>query len=366
MVVGEWDARRQRLGHSGEVYVMSCTFAWHGIIVHKHAPILSIYARLPLGCATCWKRCAFRRRRPSVRSPISTPRGRGLRRLPEVRAVPGPGRASRSSGAAARGRRRWRSRRGVRRGAGRDRRVPRVRGAARARVRPRRRHLSLGHDQRAAPRARARPARDAEDRDRGCAGEPDRRGLRRGRVPGLRRRPVGRADAVRHDDDRARPGVPRRRPAAGDPDCRAAMDQPLPDVVDRLHQVILGLGWCAGLAAAAALMLRETARIASEAYPRWSTGTGRSRWRRRDRGLVPRAVPAGLDARSRHGAAVIKSRLDPLAQLARYSASPWRSRGPGAGRGPPAATSAARSCSRRTATAPESRWPLTARGERNR
>src|SRR5919198_97405 len=51
-------------------------------------------------------------------------------------------------------------------------------------------------------------------------------------------------------------------------DGRAALDGPLPEsAADRAHHVFLGRGWCAGLAGAAALMLRETAQAACESYP---------------------------------------------------------------------------------------------------
>jgi fructoselysine-6-P-deglycase FrlB-like protein len=99
-------------------------------------------------------------------------------------------------------------------------------------------------------------------------------------------------------------------------DGRAALERPLP-VEGRGHRVVLGLGWCAGLAAAGALMLRETAGIACEAYPAMEyrhgpialAGTGTAVWF-----LGP--APAGLaDEVAATGAAVIQSELDPLAQL---------------------------------------------------
>jgi fructoselysine-6-P-deglycase FrlB-like protein len=101
-------------------------------------------------------------------------------------------------------------------------------------------------------------------------------------------------------------------------DGRAALERPLPPAADRGHQVVLGLGWCAGLASAAALMLRETAGIPSEAYPAMEyrhgpiamAGGGTAAWF-----LGP--VPAGLaDDVAATGAAVIRSGLDPLAQVA--------------------------------------------------
>ena len=102
-------------------------------------------------------------------------------------------------------------------------------------------------------------------------------------------------------------------------DGRAALERPLPAAAaGRLHHVVLGLGWCAGLAGAAALMLRETAGIASEAYPAMEyrhgpiamAGASTAAWF-----LGP--VPPGLaDEVAATSAAVIQSRLDPLAQLA--------------------------------------------------
>jgi fructoselysine-6-P-deglycase FrlB-like protein len=101
-------------------------------------------------------------------------------------------------------------------------------------------------------------------------------------------------------------------------DGRAALERPLPAAAcDRHHHVVLGLDWCAGLAAAAALMLRETAGIACEAYPAMEyrhgpiaiAGTSTAVWF-----LGP--SPAGLaDDVAATGAAVIQSSLDPLAQL---------------------------------------------------
>ena len=102
-------------------------------------------------------------------------------------------------------------------------------------------------------------------------------------------------------------------------DGRAALERPLPAAAaGRLHHVVLGLGWCAGLAGAAALMLRETAGVACEAYPAMEyrhgpialAGASTAVWF-----LGP--VPAGLaDEVAATGAAVIRSGLDPLAQLA--------------------------------------------------
>jgi fructoselysine-6-P-deglycase FrlB-like protein len=102
-------------------------------------------------------------------------------------------------------------------------------------------------------------------------------------------------------------------------DGRAALERPLPvAATSRTHHVVLGLGWCAGLAAAAALVLRETARIACEAYPAMEyrhgpiamADAGTAVWF-----LGP--APAGLaDEVAATGAAVIRSSLDPLAQLA--------------------------------------------------
>jgi fructoselysine-6-P-deglycase FrlB-like protein len=100
-------------------------------------------------------------------------------------------------------------------------------------------------------------------------------------------------------------------------DGRTALSRPLP-AADGHHHVVLGLGWCAGLAAAGALMLRETAGIACEAYPAMEyrhgpialAGTSTAVW-------FLGEVPAGLaDEVAATGAIVIRSGLDPLAQLA--------------------------------------------------
>jgi fructoselysine-6-P-deglycase FrlB-like protein len=100
-------------------------------------------------------------------------------------------------------------------------------------------------------------------------------------------------------------------------DGRAALEGPLA-VEGRDHHVVLGLGWCAGLAGAAALMLRETAGVACEAYPAMEyrhgpiaiAGTSTAVW-------FLGEVPAGLaDEVAATRAAVIRSDLDPLAQLA--------------------------------------------------
>jgi fructoselysine-6-P-deglycase FrlB-like protein len=102
-------------------------------------------------------------------------------------------------------------------------------------------------------------------------------------------------------------------------DGRAALEQPLPAAWDRRHHVILGRGWCAGLAGAAALMLRETAQATCESYPAMEyrhgpialAGPHTAVW-------FLGAAPAGLEEEvDRTGAAVIRSDLDPLAQLVR-------------------------------------------------
>jgi fructoselysine-6-P-deglycase FrlB-like protein len=98
-------------------------------------------------------------------------------------------------------------------------------------------------------------------------------------------------------------------------DGRAALERPLPPAAG--HHVVLGLGWCAGLAAAAALMLRETAGIVAEAYPAMeyrhgpiaTAGESTAVWF-----LGP--APAGLAGEvAATGATVVESDLDPLAQL---------------------------------------------------
>jgi fructoselysine-6-P-deglycase FrlB-like protein len=101
-------------------------------------------------------------------------------------------------------------------------------------------------------------------------------------------------------------------------DGRAALGGPLPEpACDRPHHVFLGRGWCAGLAGAAALMLRETAQATCESYPAMEyrhgpialAGTDTAVW-------FLGEAPAGLeDEVARTGAAVIRSALDPLAQL---------------------------------------------------
>jgi fructoselysine-6-P-deglycase FrlB-like protein len=100
-------------------------------------------------------------------------------------------------------------------------------------------------------------------------------------------------------------------------DGRGALDLPLPAACDRPHQVFLGRGWCAGLAGAAALVLRETAQATCESYPAMEyrhgpialAGTHTAVW-------FLGEAPAGLeDELARTGAAVIRSGLDPLAQL---------------------------------------------------
>jgi fructoselysine-6-P-deglycase FrlB-like protein len=101
-------------------------------------------------------------------------------------------------------------------------------------------------------------------------------------------------------------------------DGRLALEQPLPAAaVDRPHHVFLGLGWCAGLAGAAALVLRESALASCEAYPAMEYRHGPIAL------AQPRTAvwflgeaPAGLeDEVAATGAAAIRSSLDPLAQL---------------------------------------------------
>jgi fructoselysine-6-P-deglycase FrlB-like protein len=101
-------------------------------------------------------------------------------------------------------------------------------------------------------------------------------------------------------------------------DGRSALAQALPaDATSRPHHVFLGVGWCAGLAAAAALVMRETAQVLSEAYPAME-------YRHGPIALAgPRTAvwflgeaPDGLGEQvATTGAAVIRSELDPLAQL---------------------------------------------------
>jgi len=101
-------------------------------------------------------------------------------------------------------------------------------------------------------------------------------------------------------------------------DGRAALERPLPAAaVGRPHHVLLGLGWCAGLAAAGALTVRETARLACEAYPAMEyrhgpiamAGASTAVW-------FLGQTPSGLAEQvAETGAAVIQAGLDPLAQL---------------------------------------------------
>lgn len=100
-------------------------------------------------------------------------------------------------------------------------------------------------------------------------------------------------------------------------DGREALELPLPPACERPHHVFLGRGWCAGLAGAAALMLRETAQATCESYPAMEyrhgpialAGTHTAAW-------FLGEAPAGLeDELTQTGAAVIRSGLDPLAQL---------------------------------------------------
>ena len=92
---------------------------------------------------------------------------------------------------------------------------------------------------------------------------------RRGRRARVRRRAVGRADALR--DHRAQPAArprgPRRRRRRS-PTPRAALDAPLPvEPGEADRWAFLGRGWTVGLASEAALKLRESAQAWTEAYP---------------------------------------------------------------------------------------------------
>jgi CRISPR-associated protein Cas5a/b/c len=98
---------------------------------------------------------------------------------------------------------------------------------------------------------------------------------------------------------------------------RAALEQPLPAAAERPHQVLLGRGWCSGLAGAGALALRETAQVVSEAYPAMEYRHGPIAAAEDSTAVwFLGAGPAGLeDEIARTGAAVIRTELDPLAQL---------------------------------------------------
>jgi fructoselysine-6-P-deglycase FrlB-like protein len=101
-------------------------------------------------------------------------------------------------------------------------------------------------------------------------------------------------------------------------DGRAALEQPLPAAaVERPHQVFLGRGWCAGLAAAAALVVRETAQASCESYPAMEYRHGPIALARPGTAVwFLGGAPEGLDDQvAATGALVVDSSLDPLAQL---------------------------------------------------
>jgi fructoselysine-6-P-deglycase FrlB-like protein len=98
----------------------------------------------------------------------------------------------------------------------------------------------------------------------------------------------------------------------------AALERPLPAAAaDSRHRVFLGLGWCVGLAAAAALVLRETAQVPCEALPAMEYRHGPIALARPGTAVwFLGTPPAGLpDEVASTGAAVVGAGLDPLAEL---------------------------------------------------
>jgi fructoselysine-6-P-deglycase FrlB-like protein len=98
----------------------------------------------------------------------------------------------------------------------------------------------------------------------------------------------------------------------------AALEQPVPAAArDRPHQVFLGIGWCAGLAGAAALVMREAAQAMCESYPAMEYRHGPIALAKAHTAVwFLGDAPSGLaDQVAATGAAVIRSALDPLAQL---------------------------------------------------
>lgn len=102
-------------------------------------------------------------------------------------------------------------------------------------------------------------------------------------------------------------------------DGERAVDARLPDVTRRRQFTFLGRGWTVGLAAEAALKLREAAGAWAEAYPAMEyrhgpisvTDSGSLVW-------MLGVSPDGLaDEVRRAGAEVVQSTLDPLADLVR-------------------------------------------------
>lgn len=103
-------------------------------------------------------------------------------------------------------------------------------------------------------------------------------------------------------------------------DARVAIDGPLAlDPADVEQFVFLGQGWCVALAQAAALVAREAAQARTEAHPAMeyrhgpiaTAGHGTVAW---FIGAAPDGLATEIEAT---GATVLRSRLDPLAELVR-------------------------------------------------
>ena len=103
-------------------------------------------------------------------------------------------------------------------------------------------------------------------------------------------------------------------------DAQVAIDgPPAIEPADFEQFVFLGQGWCVGLAHAAALVARETAQARSEAHPAMeyrhgpisTAGQGTLVW---FIGAAPDSLAEEIEAT---GATVLRSRLDPLAELVR-------------------------------------------------
>jgi fructoselysine-6-P-deglycase FrlB-like protein len=103
-------------------------------------------------------------------------------------------------------------------------------------------------------------------------------------------------------------------------DAQVAIEGPLAlDPPDFEQFVFLGQGWCLGLAHAAALVARETAQARTEAHPAMeyrhgpisTAGRGTLVW---FVGGAPDSLPEEIEAT---GATVLRSELDPLAELVR-------------------------------------------------
>ena len=127
------------------------------------------------------------------------------------------------------------------------------------------------HDHRGHRRARRRSAIETSPPPRSppCSAHRSPQLARRSRRPGLRRRALGGADAVRDRRARAAARAPRRGPRPRDRRRRARRSPTRcpssPRAFD--HFVFLGHGWTVGLAHEAALKMREAAQAHTESYP---------------------------------------------------------------------------------------------------